>query len=180
MFTSVVDCGFLENLGLPNVVIPQSYATTFNTTAEIVCETGYVLDDGGLVKHATCGENGTWVLDGAICIREYIDSQWYIIIKDISEYDSDTFFSFAVVDCGSLDVVGLANAVFPLVYNSTYNSSVDMTCETGYVLDDNSIIKQATCNENGTWVTDSSICIRKGDFFLFNILTLTCHKVWCS
>ncbi|XP_053392668.1 sushi, von Willebrand factor type A, EGF and pentraxin domain-containing protein 1-like isoform X2 [Mercenaria mercenaria] len=182
---SLIECPFLQRFvnGRLNISSTNRYV---NSTAEIVCDLGYILDGSLSVE---CQENGTWDISSAICIPKNCSSPPVPENGYIRIITSYTVNSTAVMSCnagynltGSDTIQCMENATWsplsavcsplecPLLQalvhgrlnisstNRHVNDTAEVVCDFGYVLDGSSIVE---CQENGTWDISPAICIPK-------------------
>ncbi len=67
--SSVVDCG--ASIPGEHIAPPVQYNTTYNTSVDLSCESGYVFDDGRMSLAVLCQADGNWTFEAAsVCIGE--------------------------------------------------------------------------------------------------------------
>ncbi|XP_060561265.1 sushi, von Willebrand factor type A, EGF and pentraxin domain-containing protein 1-like [Ruditapes philippinarum] len=139
-----IDCGNLSSLNLSNTekVLLQK-DTKYTSTANISCQMGYTnvnqnQTEGISTTEVICSENGTW----------------------------ENLPNCRKKDCGDLSLLNLTNTENVSLQNDTkYNSTADISCQTGYTDGNQGQIEgisttEARCSEIGTWENLPN-CVKK-------------------
>lgn len=170
----IVDCGAYPNV--PNGSISDLTSTTYSTTVTISCNEGFRITDemNGTV---TCEETGNWssIISCSIvnCGQFISPSNGYVVESNYgTEFGTEitimcnegfnmsggglvtcmasgiwsTAPTCQIVDCGSPQI---ENGIYD-VSQTTFNSSIDISCELGNRLEGES---QITCQASGLWTT---------------------------
>ncbi len=173
------DCGALANPANGTV---SASPTTYGSTANYACDTGYALTGSA---SRSCLDGGLWSGDAPTC--PVVDCysppgiSWGTVSQTGTTYGSTATYSCSTgwslsgaptrtcggdgywsgtlpictqVDCGTPPTITHGSLLSS--YSTTYNSITTYACDTGYLFSNG--VSSVTCQANGIWSTPTPVC----------------------
>ena len=143
---AVIDCGSLQD---PENGMVSVTETTFGSTASYSCSGSNYLLVGAAER--TCQADGMWSGSAPICGK----LQQYISLKSEFQCNHCVAFTYAVIDCGSLQVPenGMVS-----VTETTFGSTASYSCSGSNYLLVGAV--ERTCQVDGMWSGSAPECGR--------------------